>query len=70
MVDYLGDKRHLPKIKSRDADELQRDVEQCRCKSCQHYDFYFCRSLQIRCGPDGTCMDIPHYVTKSNYVSV
>ena len=67
-MDYLAARQFLPKQKSPSKEERDCAVQTHKCKTCVHYNFYFCRRLQTTCGPEGNCLNLSNYLVKPEYI--
>ena len=54
-MDYLEHERNIPHHQPVTKTERNTWVEQKKCKSCKHYDFYFCRIQNQNTAPDMNC---------------
>lgn len=54
-MDYLEHNRKIPRHEPMTKIEREVSVEQKKCKTCKHYDFYSCRIRNARAAPDMIC---------------
>ena len=66
MANYLNDKRDCPHTHSATETELSLDIAAKKCKTCNHYTFYYCKQLKCTCGPEGACIKNESYKPRAN----
>ncbi len=66
-MDYLDHQRNIPRHQPVTKTERETWVEQKKCKSCKHYDFYFCRIQNRNAAPDMNCNNPTELYSPSDF---
>lgn len=68
-MDYLDHQRYIPKTKALSKAEIDDIIEKKVCKSCKHYDFYYCRGSGTNTAPESECKSVELYCPNEFYKS-
>jgi hypothetical protein len=64
-MDYLENQRYIPRgVQKKSKIEIKEDIEAKKCDTCIHYDFYFCKALQVDTAPQRSCKSPESYASK------